>query len=289
MKRLILSLFLLLPLLAGAQAQRDYEGLRDWNSHISANVEFDACRSAIPYVDCNLKFGDNEDVGTVEEVIWGSPIGTMNYWLPSAQQLNVTSTDVDDNSAGNGARTLHIFYLDANGDEGIETINLTGQTAVTTTASMWRVNRMMVGSAGTTGHNEGTIYIFAGASAAGVPSDVTKIVNVITIDHNQTTSAFYTVPANTRAMITMGYASAAGNKTASFLFRIKDNGVFRVVLDFDLFNEFVDVIFPGALQLKPLTDITVNAKVDTGAGRASAGYRMILLRDTEAGSPGEFN
>ena len=284
MKRLILGLLLLIPLFANADhsldpvTPRDFEVARDWKQNISRNVEFDACRGALPYYSCEFKFGDNEDVGTTFETLWGSNIGVNNYFPPTAQQIKFTSTSALDTAAGTGAQTIRVTYLDSAGLEGEEDITLDGQTEATSVASMLRINRIEVTSVGVLGSNAGYLYAFIGTSTAGVPDDLTQIVNAVTLLHNQTTSAFYTVPSDKRAHVILAYSGVAANKTGTFLWRIDTGtGVFRVAIDYDLTNQFIDLQFAGPLLVPPGTDLRVVVKLDTGSGRASAGFRAILL------------
>jgi hypothetical protein len=197
------------------------------------DLGLEIAKGNVPGHSAEIKWGDSETLNTTERTIWGVPDVDDNYFLPTPQQLKVTSSSANDAPGQLGATALLIFYLDSDGKEAIEELNLAGQTEVTTVATMSAVNRMIVKSAGSSGSNQGTIYMFDGTSTAGVPDDTTKIVNGITIDHNQTASAFYTVPSNKTAFIVGASFGVAANKTGTFKVRVKDNGVFRTAFDFD--------------------------------------------------------
>jgi hypothetical protein len=251
--------------------------------HLVGQMGLEIAKGSVPGHEIELKFGDSEFMTTAERTIWGLNVDN-NYFLPSPQQIKITSSDVDDTASGAGARQLVIFYLDENGWEATETISLNGQTEVTTVALMSAVNRVMVKEAGATGYNEGVIYLFVGTSTLGVPDDSTTIVNGITIDHNQTTSSFYTVPSNKTAYIVWGLGGAAANKTLSVKFRVKDNGVFRTSLDFDAINDMI--LFPlidTPLVAKSGAQLRVTGQLDTGGGRASATWGMILIENSRLG------
>ena len=57
------------------------------------------------------KFGANLLVSDSEEVIW--PLGGAYTWPTTATTWTISSADVDDTSAGTGARTVEIHALDA--------------------------------------------------------------------------------------------------------------------------------------------------------------------------------
>lgn len=276
MHNILIAVFLILG--SGSLHSAESSRTADSLSQVGT-LGFEVAKGNVPGHSIEIKFGDSETMTTAERTIWGLNVDD-NYFPASASVLKVTSTDVDDTSAGTGARTVRITYLDENYDSATEEVALTGQTEVTTAAEMLRVNRIEVVTAGSTGWNEGTIYVFQGTSTLGVPDDLTKIVNGVTIDHNQTVSSFYTVPNNNTACIMWGKAGAAANKTITIKFRVKSNGVFKTKFDFDVTNQLTDFDFQFTpLCLPEHTDMRVTGALDTGTGRASATWGMILIDD----------
>ena len=89
------------------------------------------------------KFGQNAVVGNSMETIWQQ--GGLYSYPPSASTMTVSSSDVNDTSAGTGARTVLISGLNASYNEASETIILNGQTAVTTVNTYIRMNRAIQG------------------------------------------------------------------------------------------------------------------------------------------------
>ena len=240
------------------------------------DLGLEIARGSVPGVTGDIKFGDNEAVGTSEITIWGVPGTVDNYFPANAVTASISSSDVDDSSAGAGARTGTIFYLDDNGDEGTEDFTLNGQTPVALANQMKRVNRIEIDSAGASGFNEGTIYLFEGTATLGVPDDLTKIINGITIDHNQTTSSFWTCPNKKRGYIRSALATSAGNKNATAKMRVRDNGTFKTKIDIDLLNNGIrlDPFIPFVMTAGD--DMRVTGKVDTGTGRVSANWTTII-------------
>lgn len=75
-------------------------------------------------------------------------------------QLQVVSTSTNDTSAGTGAQTVVLQYLDNNNDLHSENINLNGTTPVTTTATnISRVNNLFVWDVGGNGYAAGDIQV----------------------------------------------------------------------------------------------------------------------------------
>ena len=149
-------------------------------------------RGQIAWHNPLFKFGNNPSVGNSLETIWAE--GGLYGYLTAATVLKVSSSSTDDTSAGTGARTVELSGLDADYNEISELVTLNGQTAVNTTQSFLRINRMIVRSAGSGGANAGVIYAGTGTVTTGVPANVYASINGVT-GSNQTLMALWTVPA----------------------------------------------------------------------------------------------
>src|SRR6056300_1770631 len=144
-----------------------------------------------------FKFGNNTIVGDSLETIWAE--GGLYVYPPSASVMTVSSSSTADTSAGTGARTVELFGLDGDYNEISETVTLNGQTAVNTTQSFLRINRMIVRSAGSGGANAGVIYAGTGTVTTGVPANIYATINGD--GSNQTLMALWTVPAGYTAYL----------------------------------------------------------------------------------------
>jgi hypothetical protein len=92
--------------------------------------------------------------------VWPSSVAYT--WQTADQTLTVSSSDADDTLAGNGARTIRIWWLNAAGAEFTTDVNMNGVGAVVTGAvTARRVNRIAVLTAGPTFLNEGLITVYA--------------------------------------------------------------------------------------------------------------------------------
>ena len=164
----------------------------------SEPFELQVSRGQIAYHKPLFKFGNNATVGDSLETIWSE--GGLYVYPPSASVMTVSSSSTADTSAGTGARTVTVFGLDADYNEISETVTLNGQTAVNTTKSYLRVNRMIVRSAGSGGANAGVIYTGTGTITSGVPANVYASINGVT-GSNQSLMALWTVPAGYTAYL----------------------------------------------------------------------------------------
>ena len=164
----------------------------------SEPFELQVARGQIAWHKSLFKFGNNTTVGDSLETIWAE--GGLYSYLTAATVLKVSSSSTDDTSAGTGARTVQLYGLDGDYNEINELVTLNGQTAVNTTQSFLRINRMVVRSAGSGGANAGVIYAGTGTVTTGVPANVYASVNGVT-GSNQSLMALWTVPAGYTAYI----------------------------------------------------------------------------------------
>lgn len=157
----------------------------------SEPFELQVARGQISYHESVYKFGNNAQVADSIETIWQQ--GGLYSYLSAESVLKVSSGSANDTSAGTGARTVELFGLDGDYNEISETVTLNGQTAVNTTLSYLRINRMIVRSAGSGGANAGIIYAGTGTVTTGVPANIYATINGD--GSNQTLMALWTVPA----------------------------------------------------------------------------------------------
>jgi len=157
----------------------------------SEPFELQVARGQISYHEFVYKFGNNAQVADSVETVWQQ--GGLYSYLSAATVLKVSSSSTNDTSAGTGARTVELFGLDGDYNEISETVTLNGQTAVNTTLSYLRINRMIVRSAGSGGANAGIIYAGTGTVTTGVPANIYATINGD--GSNQTLMALWTVPA----------------------------------------------------------------------------------------------
>lgn len=100
----------------------------------------------------------------VEDDVWDGPT-TLKSILSSAEQMNITSSDANDTSAGTGARTVFISGLDSNNDALFEVITMNGISNVLSVNSYNIIHFMFILTAGSSEWNEGTVTCTAATAA----------------------------------------------------------------------------------------------------------------------------
>lgn len=244
--------------------------------------ELQVSRGQIPGHETQFKFGFNGDIDNSEETIWTE--GGIYVYLSSASVLKVSSGSTDDTSAGTGARTVELFGLDADYNEINETVTLNGQTAVNTTNSFLRINRMTVRSAGSGGANAGVLYAGTGTVTSGVPANKYA---TIAVGDNQTLMALWTVPAGYSAYLYETHVTAActtSNKLLTCTIKARPEGeVFQTKDKFGIQIDGGEIVqhyhFP--IKFAEKTDIEVRAIADSGStnGQVSAGLDFIYIKN----------
>lgn len=155
-------------------------------------------------------------VGTTEQIVWDLAVP---YVFPtSATLMNVSSGDVDDVVGDTGAWNVTVQGLDADWVEQQEVVQLNGRTPVSTVKQYIRINDMHCIKAGSSGFNEGKIYIGVGAVTLGVPATV---YNVIHEGYGLSSTGLYSVPVNHTAYLLWGVCGTPDNKEVAFILQRK--------------------------------------------------------------------
>jgi hypothetical protein len=165
------------------------------------------------------KFGKNADIDVGTEDIWG----TGGTWVaPTVARVhNIVSSNVNDASAGTGARTLTISGLDASYLEISEMLTMNGTTVVPTVNSYTIIHRAIVNTAGSTGSNVGTI------TATAVTDGTISLT--ISATKNQSQFGIYQVPANKTAYLYQFHGGISGGTSLELDLYIKPfGGVFNL-------------------------------------------------------------
>lgn len=155
-----------------------------------------------------LVSGRNGAIATGEETVWDQG-GTLSP-LAAATAIKVSSSSANDTSAGTGARTVQVIGLDSDYNVQLETLTLSGQTAVQGTQVFSRILGVDVLTAGSGGVNAGTVYVFddAGAVTSGVPNTASHIQASIVAGANASQVAAFTSPNRVPYLIQAVYLSS---------------------------------------------------------------------------------
>lgn len=223
-------------------------------------------------------FGFNPDVDTTQVSVW--PLPSLITFPPSALQMTVSSTSASDTSAGTGARTVVVQGLDANYNEVTETVTMNGQTAVTMTTAMLRVNYAYVATAGSGNSAAGDIYIGTGTVTSGVPATP---YDIIKFDYNNTTTGSYTVPAGYTAYVSQGLFSAGqaggSNQVQGRLLSRGVDNIRRTAAITSLNNGVANYVFEYPLAIPEKTTLEATAIGSSNNNACSSMFILLLVKE----------
>lgn len=224
-------------------------------------------------------FGFNPDVDQTQVSVW--PLPSLITFPAAALQMTVSSTSASDTAAGTGARTVVVQGLDANYNEVTETVTLNGQTAVTMSASLLRVNYAYVATAGSGNSAAGDIYIGTGTVTAGVPATVYDIIKV---DYNNTTTGSYTVPAGYTAYVSQGlFSTGQPSGTTQVQGRLLTRGLNNIRMTAALTtlnNGVANYVFEYPLAVPEKTTIEATAVASANNNAVSSMFIVLLVKNS---------
>lgn len=134
----------------------------------------------------------------------GKAIRATTYTPQGANaQRSVNSTSANDTSAGTGARTVTINYLNTSFVLKSETVTLNGTAGVNTVnTDIAFIESIVVATVGSGGGNAGTIQVWTGTGATG------SVWGSIAVSDNQTFWAHHYVPTGVTCYI-LGFSAGA--------------------------------------------------------------------------------
>lgn len=167
----------------------------------------DIAKGKVPGAGLIRVVGRNPDVDDTREDVW--PVGgTYVFPSDSGERMRVVSTSASDTLLGTGVRTVDIHYLDNNGDQQVETVNMNGLSEVLTSAvNIRRVNDFHTKTAGSSSSAVGEISL---TNLAG-----TTTYSYIEPTDNRARQAVFTVPRGKIALINDVWAG--GNSEGGML------------------------------------------------------------------------
>lgn len=223
-------------------------------------------------------FGFNPDVDTSQVSVW--PLPSLITFPAAALQMTVSSSNANDTALGTGARTVVVQGLDANYNEVSETVTLNGQTAVTMTASLLRVNYAYVLTAGSGNGAAGDIYIGTGVVTAGVPATT---YDVIKFDYNTTITGSWTVPAGYTAYVSQGLFSSGqaggSNQVQGRLLTRGTDNIRRTAAVTSINNGVADYVFEYPIVIQEKTTIEATAIGSANNNAVSSMFILVLVKE----------
>lgn len=223
-------------------------------------------------------FGFNPDVDTSQVSVW--PLPSLITFPSAALQMTVSSTSANDTSAGTGARTVVVQGLDANYNEVSETVTLNGQTAVTMTTSMLRINYASVATAGSGNGAAGDIYIGTGTVTAGVPATA---YDIIKFDYNTTITGSFTIPAGYTAYVSQGLFSSGqaggSNQVQGRLLTRGTDNIRRTAAVTSINNGVADYVFEYPIVISEKTTVEATAIGSSNNNACTSMFILVLVKE----------
>jgi hypothetical protein len=228
------------------------------------------------------KFGYNSDIDIGTETVWSNG-GT---WTPivTARTLSVVSTDVNDASAGTGARSVIIYGVDANWVATTEVVTLNGTTPVVTSGTWMGVNRMSIYSAGSGMINAGIITATATTEAT--------IQAHMPVGSGTSQQSIFFIQLNHTALMDWLYISLAKNAggtqpiviVKAFVYSAASGGKYEV------FRDYINGTVENHTELRPTHPFVVGEKswiefqatTDQNNTEISVRFSLIESRDVDA-------
>ena len=251
----------------------------------SEPFELQVARGQIPAHSALHKFGYNPEIGVTDETIWAQ--GGLYVYPATASTMYISSSSTDDTAAGTGARTATVSGLDANFTQISETVSLNGQVGVQLNGALnwYRVNRIIVNTAGSGGANAGVLYVGTEATpTGGVP---TNKYATVAIGDNQTLMCIWTVPSGYTAYLhqkDVSASSSAGKFAIFSLVSRPKDGVFNIKDRVLLANNSTAISYWNPIPFSECTDIEVRAAADSAGGTITASATLDLTYIKNEGS-----
>lgn len=245
----------------------------------------EVAKGNIPKHSLIHKFGAGNLTTTLAPVTLGG-----FYRVPTtATALEFVSSNVNDTSAGSGAREVTIIGLDASWNEVIQTVPTNGTTAVALSTNLIRLYRWYVSSSGTyatqsTGSHAGTLTIQESGGGA-----VWSEIGITPFPLGQSEIACYTVPIGYTAYLLTKTVSVDSVKSVDVYFFQRPNandvttpysGTMRMIEKEIGVTGSIDfrIVSPKGPFVGPC-DLGFMGKSSAGTADVSAEFELLLVQD----------
>ncbi len=258
-----------------------------------AQIDLDFARKHIPGGRSFFFFGHNDTVDTAYEDIY--PGGGDINWQTTAAKIKVQSSNASDASAGIGTRQVEIHGLSATGVDQDEVITMNGITAVESSLTYIRVNKLHNENVGTYGgSHEGDIECrvtnatFAnGALLSKMVGEEGNVDVSVQYGLGEASNGFWSVPLGKVMYITHLTVNVqiGTNKTVDIILYERE-GILNTSAPMDprriIWNAFGvegvhDEEFKSHIKIKALTDIWFRAKAEANGTRVDVKLHFYLV------------
>ncbi len=268
--------------LVGKTSQDNYlnVGANEGGSLLTSKFLLEVSLGNIENYELEDIFGYNPDIniGTTPEDVWFNGGIYTGFPTNTPETVDVLSSSANDTAAGTGARTVRIFGLKTNTSEEYESedIILNGTTPVTSVDVWYRVNKIVVLTAGSSEENEGNITVRQTTTTANVFA-------VAPVGANNSLLCVYTVPYNkTGALLGLSCKMARNNGSAGSAegsLRVREvGGVFNSNAFFEITDSSSHTSLPDSvIILEALSDVKISIESVSDNGTSVSGELTILL------------
>ena len=226
------------------------------------------------------KFGRGPSMGTGLATVWSQ--NNLLTYLAAAQVLKLSSSDVKDDVAGVGVRTVEVFGVDADYGLVSEVVEMDGQLESLTTVEFLRVFRINAKSWGSELDNAGTVYVGDGVVGVGTGIPAT-IYGTMEPGTNRSQLGFYTIPAGFSGFVHRAHLSlgASAKEALGGLF-VRDFGLdgFELRTNWEAFENYIDDRFILPLPISEKADVEMRLVSSTGTVPVSCGFEICLIANT---------
>ncbi len=235
-------------------------------------IDLDLARKQITGQRAFFFFGFNNSVGTSYEDIW--PNGGDIPWPTTAAKVEVLSSDVADASAGTGVRQVEIHGLSSTGVDQSEVITMNGTSAVESSLTYIRINKMHnenVGTYGGSHKGDITCRVTGGGNTLSKMTGVEGNVDTsVQYGSGEAGNGYWSVPLGKVLYITriQVIPNVSSNKTVDVVLYERE-GILntsapydprRVIWGAGEFTDTIDREFKSHIKIKALTDLWFRAK-----------------------------
>lgn len=225
-------------------------------------------KGLIPGHSIMSKFGQNAALSGAYEDIWD---GGGTYTYPANGNADITKIV---STSGSDTTDVEVQGLSSDGTLTVQTITLTGTTAIVLATPLWRVFRLK---------NVGAADFLGDISAQNTALSV--VYAIIQVGNNQTLMALYTIPLGKTGYLLQGTNSLVGTNRAytvdGRMSMRPYGGVFQLKKTFGLSSDgtsYMVMQFPLPGKIPARTDIRVSAE-SSATGGMNTTFEILLVDD----------
>jgi len=213
----------------------------------------------------------NRSVGLTFEDVWG---GALDLVYPTAGETwELVSADLNDASAGTGARTVLVISMDTNYNENQQIVTLNGTTPVALTGSdHFKPVLAVVLTAGSGEENAGIITLQV--SGAGAERNIIPAGDVLSVDGH------FTVPAGKTLFFRQVVTYLPKNVDGDVRVRTKSNApdaAWVTAGDLPYYQNNFALPIMALISVPEKTDVNIQARLSSAGGRVQQITEFLLV------------